>query len=405
MRVLQIGPVPPEVRGTTRGGVATNAWDLARGLAHRGHEVGILADNVPPSRAPHRVVDDVSILTMREGLPARLRALAAAQNRQAAYLVREHFGGRISLTEAMAGVAAYRRVMVEFDPDIVHVHHLENRFPFAYYGGKDAAPLVTTVHSSGAVELGEPVRIAENRALVQNNLRCATDLIFVSDFVRSRYQSIFPAEMSQLHTDVIHNAIDRAALRIIDRTEARAYIGMEETSPCVLFVGSLIATKRVDRLIDAAAMLKAQGFDHIVYVVGDGAWRRNLEERAETTGLSDTFRFEGSREHADLLYYYNAANVLALPSELEGFPMAVIEAMACGCPVVGTECAVAEAIGESNSGIVCESTPESLAAALGQIVAQPPDRGTVAGASARFDWEMALPRFEQVYERVSDGKC
>jgi len=126
---------------------------------------------------------------------------------------------------------------------------------------------------------------------------------------------------------VVRNALD---LQRFLGSADRPHTGV----PIVLGVGSLLGPKRWDRLLRAAAELKQRGLHFQVEIAGDGPLRRSLESLAQDLGIADRVRFLGYI--ADVEGRLRAASLLVHPSDSEGCPNAVIEAMAAGLPVVAT---------------------------------------------------------------------
>jgi glycosyltransferase involved in cell wall biosynthesis len=105
--------------------------------------------------------------------------------------------------------------------------------------------------------------------------------------------------------------------------------------PCIVGVGSLSPVKRWDRLLAASLTLKGCGFDFLVRIIGDGPLHGSLKQQAQNLGVSDCVQFMG---HSDNIPGLLAdAAFLAHPSDAEGCPNAVMEAMACGRAVVATD--------------------------------------------------------------------
>jgi glycosyltransferase involved in cell wall biosynthesis len=100
-------------------------------------------------------------------------------------------------------------------------------------------------------------------------------------------------------------------------------------------VGSLAPVKRWDRLLTAATQLQHEGLNFLVRIVGDGPLRASLEQQADALGIRDSVEFTGQRRDVPALL--SGASMLAHTSESEGVPNVVMEAMACGRPVVATD--------------------------------------------------------------------
>ena len=138
---------------------------------------------------------------------------------------------------------------------------------------------------------------------------------------------------------MIPNGVDAAALGFDAglRARARAELGLWPSEQVVGAVGRLEPGKRFDVLLRAMA-----GLDATLLLVGDGPQRAALERLATTLGLADRVRFVG--EAADLRPLLCAMDVVAAPSAEETFGLAVLEALACGLPVVYGSCPALEAL-------------------------------------------------------------
>ncbi len=133
-------------------------------------------------------------------------------------------------------------------------------------------------------------------------------------------------------------------------------------SRSVITVGRLHAVKRLDLLMAACKRARVE----LLTLVGAGPQRAALEGLAAQLRLN--VRFSGNVEQAELPALLNAHQVFALCSRVEGHPKALLEAMACGLPCVGTNVAgINEVILDGSSGVLADSTPESIAACLERL--------------------------------------
>ncbi|MDP2751073.1 MAG: glycosyltransferase family 4 protein [Rhodocyclaceae bacterium] len=153
---------------------------------------------------------------------------------------------------------------------------------------------------------------------------------------------------------VIYNGVDldhfHTGLRAEHRRRMRAEWGIAETAPVILFVGSGFERKGVFTLLHT---LSAVPTAHLV-VVGRDKNERKAVALAQKLGLENRVRFLGGQK--DVRPYYGMADVFALPAIYEPFPNAVIEAMACGLPVItSTHCGAAEVIESGKNGFVCDA--------------------------------------------------
>jgi glycosyltransferase involved in cell wall biosynthesis len=200
-------------------------------------------------------------------------------------------------------------------------------------------------------------------------------------------------------------APDFRPLRRGDALEAvRRKYGLPETF--VLYVGTIEPRKNLARLLAAFDLLRRDGFGALALVlVGSRGWQdAAILTGIERLGLFSAVRLLGRAPIEDLVALYNLADALAFPSLYEGFGLPVIEAMACGTPVVTSpNGSLAEVAGDA-AELVDPSQVESIAAGLRRVLADPDRRAELRAAgltqAARFSWEAAAAQTRQVYESV-----
>ncbi len=138
--------------------------------------------------------------------------------------------------------------------------------------------------------------------------------------------------MSDGSVEVVSNGVDKKTFFISDRVVARRILGIPEQEKVLLSVGYLIKRKNHDALIRALGAIK--GDKPHLYIIGEGPYRKNLERSASELGLSGHVRILEARSQRDLQKWYSAADLFCLASHKEGRPNVVIEALACGTPVI-----------------------------------------------------------------------
>ncbi len=176
---------------------------------------------------------------------------------------------------------------------------------------------------------------------------------------------LFPRAISR----VVINGVNVAGLQAaaLERGEARAALGLAPGAAVVGCAARLDEVKRLDVLLGAAAAVRRPGL--VVAIVGAGAEERRLRALASSLGLGATVRFAGEIPWAARLF--RAFDVYAAPSRKEGMPLAVLEAMALGVPVVASDIAAhREVLGDACEGLV-EGTVDAFAARLAALLSDP----------------------------------
>ena len=171
----------------------------------------------------------------------------------------------------------------------------------------------------------------------------------------------------------------------------------------------LVPLKHVDDLLRAAAVVRRDRPGLRLVVVGDGPQRAVLEAEAERLGLRGAARFLGER--ADIPELLAAMDVFVHPSESEGHPNAVLEAMASGLPVIAAAIpGVDELVRDGETGVlVPPGDPAELARAIGALLDRPDLAGELGLAgqaliARQFDVTTMVWRFEEVYEQYFPGR-
>jgi glycosyltransferase involved in cell wall biosynthesis len=200
---------------------------------------------------------------------------------------------------------------------------------------------------------------------------------------------------------VIHNGVDTTRFDIRDREACARELGLPEDRHRLLFVGHLAPVKGLPCLIEAFSRIAADRRGITLYIVGDGVDRASHERMVKARGLSSSVRFVGAEHPGRMPIWYGAAHLLCLPSLHEGCPNVVLEALACGRPVVASRVGgVPELLAPRAGLLVPPGDAEVLASALERALAGCWDAQSIrAGVLAR-SWGAAADAYCEVYERV-----
>lgn len=174
----------------------------------------------------------------------------------------------------------------------------------------------------------------------------------------------------------------------------------------ILYMGTLEPRKNIETLVKAYARLRAQGSDdHILVLAGGKGWQfESIFEQVQSLGLADSVRFPGFVPADEQALWYSSATVFAFPSRFEGFGLPLLEAMACGAPVVSSwGSSLPEVVGDAGL-LVDPSDVDGLCAALRQLMEDEHQRQAfVAAGLARaqtFSWQRMASETVQVYREV-----
>lgn len=174
----------------------------------------------------------------------------------------------------------------------------------------------------------------------------------------------------------------------------RSMLGISLDAPVILWVGNPVWFKRVPILIDAFAQVYETHPNTHLVIVGDFSGRSDIHEQVKRLELGDYVHLPGKADHEDLPAYYHLCDVYVHSSIYEGLGKVMIEAGACGRPVVATRTAGAqEIILDGETGLLCEpENPTDMAAKINSLLADP-DRAKSMGRAAHLH---VLEKFDHV---------
>jgi glycosyltransferase involved in cell wall biosynthesis len=187
---------------------------------------------------------------------------------------------------------------------------------------------------------------------------------------------------------VVRNGVDTQRFQPQPQAQARAALGLDG-APLLLSVGHLVPVKGHDIALQALAQLAPRYPGARLVFVGDGPLRAALQAQAQALGISAQVHFAGAVPNDQLAAWYSAADLLVLASRSEGWANVLLEAMACGTPVVATAVGgTAEVVGRPEVGrVVPPLDPAALAAGIEAMWAAPPDRAAVRTYAQAFGWD------------------
>ena len=382
---------PPE---TAKGGLGTQTYLKAHGLAARGHEVHVVSQTAGPALQHTRDADVHVIRTPgfypRMPIWTEPAGWLTYSAEVAAVLAQLHADSPLDLIDfpewaAEGYVHLLNRAEGNRIPSVIHLH----------------GPLVMFAHAMGWPEIdSEFYRIGTE--MEKTCLRLA-DAVFSSsqcsvDWCRRFY------ELRHEEVPVIHTGVDTSLFS--------PQPVPKEARPTVIFVGRIARNKGVETLVAACCRLAREFPDLQLRMLGGGeeGLVAELRRTAAACGCPALLDLRGFTRTEELPEQLSRAHVFAAPSVYEGGPGFVyLEAMACGLPAIGCEgSGVTEVITHGRTGIlVPPSDADALAGALRDLLSDPEKRGTIGRAAREFvfthaERETCLDRLEAFYRRVAE---
>ncbi|HET8575941.1 MAG TPA: glycosyltransferase [Methylomirabilota bacterium] len=301
---------------------------------------------------------------------------------------------------------------------IPFVARLRRRFPFevidahfAYPDGVAATLLARLFRRPVVVTLrGSIVRLRGyrlHRPQLRWVLRRADRVVAVSDALRGVAVGLgAPADRIR----VIPNGVDTAVFAPMDRPEARRLCGLPDTGPILVTVAGIYEGKGQLDVIESLPEL-TRSHPGLLYVLVGGprpgeSYLPRLEERVRELRLARHVRVAGTRPHAEMSRWFNAADLSVLATRSEGWPNVLLESLACGTPVVAANVGgVPEIVRDGRDGrLVPARDVAALTAALRRALETAWDRASLAQRARQFDWnetvEQALAELERALKRL-----
>jgi glycosyltransferase involved in cell wall biosynthesis len=246
-----------------------------------------------------------------------------------------------------------------FKPDIVLAYWV---YPDGYAALRVARKLgVPCV--VGALGSDIHVRDGLNALLTRLTITKADRLLTVSEAMRQAAIVDFGAAPARVHTIV--NGFNTSVFGLKDRRLARQQLGLAQDLQIVVYVGRFVEAKGMRELIAAARQLALTNERFRLALVGDGVMRTELLNMVTTAGLTDKVLVPGGQPPEKVAQWISASDVLTLPSWSEGYPNVVVEALACGRPVVATDVGgTCEIVNPDNGILIPPRDTDALLAGL-----------------------------------------
>lgn len=265
----------------------------------------------------------------------------------------------------------------EFAPDVVLSYWLyPDGFGAMHAARRAGLPLVVGARGSDL-----RVRDAVSRRLTWPVLHAAKRILVVSEDLGRVAARDYDADPARIRA--IPNGCDATIFHPRDRSEARAALGIDADAELVVYVGRLVPEKGLRELLDAMATLAPQRPELQLALVGEGPMRAELDAKV---AADPTLRVHlpGAQGPHEVARWMAASDLVTLPSYSEGHPNVLVEALACGRPVVATPVGGIPEVVDADCGLlVAARDPVALAAGLRDALERQWDDGALSRRFSR----------------------
>jgi glycosyltransferase involved in cell wall biosynthesis len=383
------------------GGSERVVWEVARALVARGHEVRVLVPRGTRALPGSSTIDGVTVLRYRDPFMSF---------------------GALYLPSLVLARAAVRAAATRWPADVIHAHQGISGLAAAW---ADGAPLCYTFYGPWHLEfLSEaadrpdlppwkrrtrpvwmPAKAQLARAIERAAVRRSGHIVVLSRFSARQVAEIHRVSPDRI--EVIPGGVDPTRFTVArDRRAARAALRLPEAGPLLFTVRRLVPRMGLEGLLRALVQLPGVR----LVIGGRGPLQAPLAQTAAGLGVADRVSFAGFIPEAELARYYQAADLVVLPSlALEGFGLITLEALACGTPVVATpEGGATDVLATFEPAWLAPGNdPVTLARTVAAVLERLPVTPELAARcrahATGFDWRHIADRYEHRYRALQSS--
>ena len=276
----------------------------------------------------------------------------------------------------------------KINPDIVHAQDLSTGIPA--YISKIILKMPYIIWGRGSDVYLPNGFLRITRGVV---LRNANAILALTEDMREKMREITTREIF-----VIPNGIDLEEFKgVLIKPDEYS------TGKTILFVGSLYPIKGVEYLLIAMKKIHEKAPDTRLIIVGDGGEREKLEALTTQMGIQNSVQFVGRVPHKNVLNFMQRADIFVLPSLSEGLPNVIIEAMACGLPIVASRVGgIPDIIKDGVNGYVVDpGRPDQIANKILMLLNNNELVKQISNNNRRmveiFEWRNIINKLEEIY--------
>ena len=287
----------------------------------------------------------------------------------------------------------------EFAPDLIFSCFL---YPDGYaalrIGKTLTVPVVAMSIGSDINRIGDSISYLLTCAVLHK----ADFLVTVSSDLRNKAIAM---GASAEKTRAVVNGCDLSVFHVRDRFEARRRLGIDPDSQVVLYVGRMDLKKGLRELVEAAAALRLERANLHVYLIGEGPDRPLIQSAIEANNAAGYIHALPGCAFDEVAVWMAAADLVTLPSYMEGCPNVVLEALACGRPVVASNVGgIPEILSDECGRLVPPRDSGALAQALASVLDRTWDAKAISAHGSR-SWETVAAELLGIFESLVSARA
>lgn len=345
-------------------------------------------------------IDPSAVIVASEQMPWKAEVVVPPSIRWSKTLLkkREYF------FRALWDQTILHRYIARYNSDVVFFPIQDGLF---YSNAKQ----IVTVHDFDALmpecrqEVGN-IRKKIYQYKIPHILKRSEAIVTVSEFTKQGIVTSLDISPDKIY--VIHNGYDESRFLIIQNPQPVLHNYGLQSGKYYLFIGSILKHKNILGIVRAFSRIKSEAMLVIAGTCKDRTCFSEIQNLVADLNISDVrFRYIDYVADNDLPYLYNGAIALLLPSFHEGFGVPIIEAMACGTPVITSSCTAMPEVAGNAALLVDPYSVESIAAAMKEVLYNPERAEQLKKAGlervTRFRWSYSARKLYELCQRISES--
>lgn len=403
----------PKIKSFSRNktGFGMVTWEIAKQFTARGDEIYILTSTLSNSCT----IEGVNIIGLSIGdlfknakyckLPIYLFLLNKSSGKGRA---------KLALFKNLLIEGYVSKVIKKIDPDIIHIHDLGlSSLSFINSVAKLGKSMVITLHGINSLDENIPISSYE-REFEQKILKFLSQknnvyITYISSGIKNIIENNFNINIKQKdHFFLIPNGVNcnKFALNI-DRKEIKKKYRLPINKKILLNVNSLGKRKNQIFILKILNNMNLEVKNNIIlYLIGEGSERENLEKYIHSHKLEENVRLLGFKEGKELVEYYNMADLSVITSTSEGFGLPMIESFAAGVPVLTFSDleAVKDLYNPNCMMLVKNRNVKEFGETIKKALGMNWSKSIIREHAKLFSWELAIDKYNSVYKLCENAE-
>lgn len=386
-----------DIEGGEIGGMNIYVLELCRQLAEKGYEIDIF------TRSQDKNIQ--KIVNVQENL--RVIHIVAGQEKEIE---------KKKLIDYVPEFSANLFTFIDENKlayDLVYAHYYLSGIIGLEIKKKYTIPLFVTFHTLALMknlvarsesEREDSIRIDSESLLIKK-----ADKIIENNDLHAQYlASLYNCPKSKI--SVVTPGIDLKVFSPKNKNEAKRNVGLSEDQKLILFVGRIEPLKAIDVLLYAVKILKNEDpqihfclwiLGGVAKGLGKSEELKRLEKLSKSLDISEEVKFIGRKHQGELSSYYNASEIVVLPSHYESFGIVALEAMACGTPVIVTDTSgVSSIFGKKSPLVTSSNNPLMVAQKIKHLLTDKNEYQKISREvlekAAEMSWENIAEKFIEI---------